>query len=99
MSRRYKANRDLLMAGLPAAGLDRLAPAQGAFYLYADVSHLTNDSRDFCKRMLAEAGVATTPGVDFDRDARRRDAAHLLRRLDRRRWRRRSAALKQWRRA
>ena len=55
------------MAGLPAAGLDRLTPAQGAFYIYADVSHLTNDSRDFCKRMLAEAGVATTPGVDFDR--------------------------------
>jgi aspartate/methionine/tyrosine aminotransferase len=65
--RRYKANRDLLMAGLPLAGLDRLTPAQGAFYLYADVSHLTNDSRDFCKRMLAETGVATTPGVDFDR--------------------------------
>lgn len=65
--RRYKTNRDLLMAGLPAAGLDRLTPAQGAFYIYADVSHLTNDSRDFCKRMLAEAGVATTPGVDFDR--------------------------------
>lgn len=64
---RYKANRDLLMAGLPGAGLDRLTPAQGAFYLYADVSHLTNDSRDFCKRMLAEAGVATTPGIDFDR--------------------------------
>jgi aspartate/methionine/tyrosine aminotransferase len=65
--RRYRANRDLLIAGLPAAGLDRLAPAQGAFYLYADIAHLTNDSRDFCKRMLAEAGVATTPGVDFDR--------------------------------
>lgn len=65
---RYKANRDLLMAELPAAGLDRLTPAQGAFYIYADVSHLTNDSRDFCKRMLAEAGVATTPGVDFDRE-------------------------------
>ncbi len=64
---RYKANRDLLMAGLPAAGLDRLTPAEGAFYIYADVSHLTNDSRDFCKRMLQEAGVATTPGVDFDR--------------------------------
>ena len=64
---RYKANRDLLMAGLPATGLDRLTPAQGAFYLYADVAHRTNDSRDFCKRMLAEAGVATTPGVDFDR--------------------------------
>jgi aspartate/methionine/tyrosine aminotransferase len=65
--RRYRANRDLLMAGLPAAGLDRLAPAQGAFYLYSDVGHLTNDSRDFCRRMLGEAGVATTPGVDFDR--------------------------------
>jgi aspartate/methionine/tyrosine aminotransferase len=65
--RRYRTNRDLLMAGLPAVGLDRLAPAQGAFYLYADIAHLTNDSRDFCKRMLAEAGVATTPGVDFDR--------------------------------
>ncbi len=65
--RRYKANRDLLMKGLPAAGLDRLTPAQGAFYIYADVSHLTNDSRDFCRRMLQEAGVATTPGVDFDR--------------------------------
>ena len=65
--RRYRTNRDLLMAGLPAAGLDRLTPAEGAFYIYADVSHLTNNSRDFCKRMLAEAGVATTPGVDFDR--------------------------------
>lgn len=65
--RRYRANRDLLLSGLPAAGFDRLTPAQGAFYLYADVSHLTNDSRDFCKRMLQEAGVATTPGVDFDR--------------------------------
>ena len=65
--RRYKANRDLLMAGLPGAGLDRLTPAQGAFYLYADVSHLTNDSREFCHTMLREAGVATTPGVDFDR--------------------------------
>jgi aspartate/methionine/tyrosine aminotransferase len=65
--KRYRTNRDLLMAGLPAAGLDRLTPAQGAFYIYADVSHLTNDSRDFCSRMLREAGVATTPGVDFDR--------------------------------
>ena len=44
-----------------------LTPAQGAFYIYADVSHLTNDSREFCSRMLREAGVATTPGVDFDR--------------------------------
>ena len=65
--KRYRTNRDLLMAGLPAAGFDRFAPAEGAFYLYCDVAHLTNDSRDFCKRMLAEAGVAATPGVDFDR--------------------------------
>ena len=65
--RRYRTNRDLLLKGLPEAGFERFAPAEGAFYLYADVAHLTNDSRDFCKRMLAEAGVATTPGVDFDR--------------------------------
>lgn len=65
--RRYRTNRDLLLAGLPGAGLKTFAPAEGAFYLYADVNHLTNDSRDFCSRMLKEAGVATTPGVDFDR--------------------------------
>src|SRR5436190_2152508 len=65
--RRYRTNRDLLLAGLPAAGFDCFAPAEGAFYLYCDVAHLTNDSRDFCRRMLAETGVATTPGVDFDR--------------------------------
>ncbi len=65
--RRYRRNRDLLLAGLPEAGFDRFAPAEGAFYLYCDVAHLTNDSRDFCKRMLAESGVATTPGIDFDR--------------------------------
>ena len=65
--RRYRENRDLLLRGLPRAGLDRLAAPDGAFYLYADVSHLTNDSREFCRRMLVEAGVATTPGLDFDR--------------------------------
>lgn len=65
--KRYRINRDLLMSGLPGAALDRLTPAEGAFYLYADVSHLTNDSRQFCSRMLREAGVATTPGIDFDR--------------------------------
>jgi len=64
---RYRENRDLLLAGLPKAGLDRLTVPDGAFYLYADVSHLTNDSREFCRRMLVEAGVATTPGLDFDR--------------------------------
>ena len=63
---RYRANRDTLIATLRAAGLDRFAPAEGAFYLYVDVSALTRDSRDFCRRLLAETGVATTPGRDFD---------------------------------
>lgn len=63
---RYRANRDLLLAELPAAGFDRLAPADGAFYVYADVGHMTNDSTDFCRRILAETGIAVTPGVDFD---------------------------------
>ena len=63
---RYAANRDLLLEALPKAGLDRLAPADGAFYIYADVDHLTGDSQEFCRRMLAETGVAATPGVDFD---------------------------------
>lgn len=63
---RYAENRTLLLRELPKAGLDRLAPSDGAFYVYADVSHLTNDSGDLCRRMLAEIGVAATPGVDFD---------------------------------
>jgi len=65
---RYRRNRDLLLRELPGAGLDRLSPADGAFYLWADIGHLTNDSPEFCARMLAEAGIAATPGVDFDRD-------------------------------
>jgi aspartate/methionine/tyrosine aminotransferase len=64
--RRYRVNRDLLLAGLPKAGFDHLTRPTGAFYLYADIAHLTNDSVDFCQRMLREAGVAATPGVDFD---------------------------------
>jgi aspartate/methionine/tyrosine aminotransferase len=63
---RYRANRDLLLKALPEAGFTRFAPADGAFYLYADVAHMTNDSEAFCKRMLAETGVAATPGTDFD---------------------------------
>ncbi len=63
---RYAASRQLLLERLPKAGFDRLAPADGAFYIYADVGHLTNDSQEFCRRMLAETGVAATPGVDFD---------------------------------
>jgi len=64
---RYRRSREVLLAGLPAAGFPRLSPADGAFYLYADVSDRTNDSLGFCARMLAEAGIAATPGVDFDR--------------------------------
>jgi aspartate/methionine/tyrosine aminotransferase len=63
---RYAASRRLLLDALPRAGFDAFAPADGAFYLFADVARLTNDATDFCRRMLAEAGVAATPGVDFD---------------------------------
>ena len=62
----YKANRDVLLEELPKAGFTRLAPSDGAFYLYADVAELTNDSAEFCRRMLAETGIACTPGMDFD---------------------------------
>jgi aspartate/methionine/tyrosine aminotransferase len=64
---RYAANRSLLLNELPDAGFDTFAPADGAFYLYADVSRFTEDSIDFCARMLDETGIAATPGVDFDR--------------------------------
>jgi aspartate/methionine/tyrosine aminotransferase len=63
---RYKHNRDLLLRRLPAIGLDRLAPADGAFYIYADVSRWTDDSLGFAARLLAETGVAVAPGIDFD---------------------------------
>ena len=63
---RYAANRAVLLEELPKAGFDRFAPADGAFYLYADVAHMTNDSPEFCRRMLREIGVACTPGIDFD---------------------------------
>lgn len=63
---RYARNRALLLDELPKAGFSRFAPADGAFYLYADVAHLTHDSPEFCRRMLREIGVACTPGTDFD---------------------------------
>jgi aspartate/methionine/tyrosine aminotransferase len=63
---RYRANRDLLIRTFGAAGLGRFAPAEGAFYLYVDVSQVTGDSVGFCRRLLAETGVALTPGLDFD---------------------------------
>ena len=64
--RGYEENRRILLAGLPRAGLNSFLPADGAFYLYADVSRFSTDSFAFATRMLDEAGVATTPGVDFD---------------------------------
>ncbi len=63
---RYRRNRDLLLAELPTVGFTRLAPSDGAFYIYADVRDLTNDSLDFSRRILDETGVALTAGVDFD---------------------------------
>jgi len=63
---RYRVNRDLLIRTLSAAGLTRFAPAEGAFYLYVDISRLTRYSEDFCRRLLTETGVAVTPGLDFD---------------------------------
>src|SRR5437764_15486000 len=62
----YEENRRILLEGLPKAGLDRILPVDGAFYLYADVSHFCAESFDFAKRMLNETHVATTPGADFD---------------------------------
>jgi aspartate/methionine/tyrosine aminotransferase len=64
---RYRRSRDHLLATLPAAGFSHLSPAEGAFYLFADISDRSNDSAAFCARMLREAGVAVSPGVDFDR--------------------------------
>jgi aspartate/methionine/tyrosine aminotransferase len=64
--RGYEENRRVLLEGLPRVGFDSLLPPDGAFYLYADVSRFSTDSFAFATRMLEEAGVATTPGVDFD---------------------------------
>jgi aspartate/methionine/tyrosine aminotransferase len=62
----YEENRRILLDGLPRAGLDSFLPVDGAFYLYVDTSRFSDDSFDFAKRMLEQAGVAATPGVDFD---------------------------------
>ena len=62
----YAENRALLLDELPKAGLERIAPADGAFYLYADVGDFTNDSLAFTKEMLMDIGIAATPGIDFD---------------------------------
>jgi aspartate/methionine/tyrosine aminotransferase len=71
----YEENRHILTEGLPKAGLDKFLPVDGAFYLYADISHFSDDSLDFAKRMLNEANVAATPGIDFDPV----DGRHFLR--------------------
>jgi aspartate/methionine/tyrosine aminotransferase len=59
-------NRSLLLEGLPRLGINKLAPADGAFYIYADVGHLTSDSMTYCRTLLAETGIAVAPGRDFD---------------------------------
>ncbi len=64
----YARNRAILLEGLPKAGLTKLAPADGAFYIWADVGHLTDDSQAFCARLLEETDIAIAPGVDFDPD-------------------------------
>jgi aspartate/methionine/tyrosine aminotransferase len=66
VKRGYEENRGILLAGLPKIGLVRILPVDGAFYLYADVSRFCSDSYDFAQRMLAQAHVAVTPGIDFD---------------------------------
>jgi aspartate/methionine/tyrosine aminotransferase len=62
----YAANRQLLLDGLRSIGIDRLAPTDGAFYVYADVSHRSTDSLAFCSKLLNDTGVAIAPGIDFD---------------------------------
>lgn len=62
----YRRNRTLLLETLPALGLGRVAPPDGAFYIWADVGDFTNDSMAFCRQLLTDTGVAIAPGVDFD---------------------------------
>lgn len=62
----YRRNRALLLDTLPQLGLGDIAPPDGAFYIWADVSRFTNDSLDFCRRLLTDTGVAVAPGIDFD---------------------------------
>lgn len=71
----YEENRRILTEGLPQAGLDKFLPVDGAFYLYANIARFSDDSLDFAKRMLEEAHVAATPGIDFDPI----DGRHFLR--------------------
>jgi aspartate/methionine/tyrosine aminotransferase len=69
---RYAKNRDVLCNELPGTGIRDFMPPDGAFYLYCDISHLTDDSDSFCRRLLDATGVATTPGIDFDPEGGKR---------------------------
>ena len=62
----YRRNREIFLKALPSLGLDEIAPPDGAFYIYANIRHLTDDSLAFCKQLLNDTGVATAPGIDFD---------------------------------
>jgi aspartate/methionine/tyrosine aminotransferase len=62
----YRRNRELMLEAMPRLGLREIAPPDGAFYIYADIGHLTNDSLGFCKQLVRDTGVATAPGIDFD---------------------------------
>ena len=62
----YRRNRQLMLDALPALGLRKIAPPDGAFYIWANIGHLTDDSLSFCQQLLKDTGVATAPGVDFD---------------------------------
>jgi len=62
----YRRNRALLLEALPKLGLGRIAPPDGAFYIWADISGFSDDSMDFCRRLLSDTGVTIAPGVDFD---------------------------------
>ncbi len=64
--RNYARNRALMLEALPLLGLRKIAPPDGAFYIWADIGHLTDDSVAFCEQLLRDTGVATAPGVDFD---------------------------------
>ncbi|WP_164157626.1 pyridoxal phosphate-dependent aminotransferase [Sandarakinorhabdus rubra] len=72
---RYAANRQLMLDALPALGLARIAPPDGAFYIWADVGHLTDDAMGLAEALLRDTGVATAPGIDFDPV----DGRHFLR--------------------
>lgn len=70
--RDYARNRQLLLAALPELGFGNVVAPEGAFYFYVDVSHLTDDSLAFCRRLLEETGISLAPGIDFDPDGGRR---------------------------